>query len=507
MRIALISLYDLENCAVRYLASFLRRGGHQALEVYFKDWKNNTMLWPTEQELQLLCDRLRAYDPGAVGISLRASAYLDVCRLLAERIKEELGVPIILGGIHPTLCPETVTGFADYVVRGDGEDTLLDMVERLERGEDASEVEGSWAVVGDGEVRENPLRCLLADLTRSSWRDWDHPHKLVIDGAQVTYHDPLLVDQIYLTSASRGCPYGCAFCYNSTLRKLMKGKGRYWRLRPVADIMEELRDARRAYPYMRRVRFDDEIFPTDSAWLDEFAQQYTAEIGLPFECFLEPRAYDERRVERLVQAGLDVVYLGVQASDRVARRLYDRPSEPDRITRAARHLKQLDVDTRYLVMVDDPLSTEEDRRAVFELLNDMPRPFRVYLFSMTVMPGTELESKLLGDGVIEPHQVEGRGATKTFEQYRVSLDWDRDPDESFWVSMLVLVNKPWLTPQALRAMADSKWLRKNHKLLARFAEASNRVHMAGFVPSSIMRGEIGWRVIRRFWTPGKFVTS
>ena len=120
---------------------------------------------------------------------------------------------------------------------------------------------------------------------------------------------------------------------------------------------------------------------------------------------------------------------------------------------------------------------------------------------------TELESKLLGDGVIEPHQVEGRGATKTFEQYRVSLDWDRDPDESFWVSMLVLVNKPWLTPQALRAMADSKWLRKNHKLLARFAEASNRVHMAGFVPSSIMRGEIGWRVIRRFWTPGKFVTS
>ena len=507
MKIALISLYDLENCAIRYLASFLRRAGHEALEVYFKDWKNNTLLWPTEQELSLLCDRLRAFNPGAIGISLRASAYLDVCKVLAARLKDELGVPLILGGIHPTLCPETVTDFADFVVRGDGEDTLLELLNRLERGEDAGEVEGSWAISEQGAVRENPLRCLLADLTRSSWRDWDHPHKLVIDGANVSYHDPLLVDPIYLTSASRGCPYGCSFCYNSTLRKLMKGKGRYWRLRPVEDIIRELADARRSYPHMRRVRFDDEIFPTDSAWLDQFIVRYSQEVGLPFECFLEPRAFDPGRLDRLVQAGLDVVYLGVQASDRVARRLYDRPSEPDLITRAARHLKRHNVETRYLVMVDDPLSTEEDRRAVFELLNEVPRPFRVYLFSMTVMPGTELERKLLDDGVIEPHQVEGRGATKTFEQYRVSLDWDREPGESFWVSMLVLVNKPWLSPRLLAAMADSAWLRENHKLLARFAALTNSAHMAGLIPSAIIRGEIGWRVLRRFWNPGHWITS
>ena len=507
MKIAIISLYDLENCAVRFLASFLRRSGHDALEVYFKDWKNNTMLWPTEQELQLLCDRLRTFNPGAIGISLRASAYMDVCRLLALRLKAELGVPIILGGIHPTLCPETVTEFSDYVVRGDGEDTLLELINKLERGEDANEVEGSWAVTEQGAVRENPLRCLLADLTRSSWRDWDHPHKLVIDGANVTHHDPLLVDPIYLTFASRGCPYGCAFCYNSTLRKLMKGKGRYWRLRPVEDIMAELADARRSYPKMRRVRFDDEIFPIDPKWLDQFISHYPREVGLPFECFLEPRAYEPERLDRLVKAGLDVVYLGVQANDRVARRLYDRPSEPDLITRAAWHLNKLGVETRYLVMVDDPLSTEEDRRAVFELLNALPRPFRVYLFSMTVMPGTELERKLLDDGVIEPHQVEGRGATKTFEQYRVSLDWDRPPDESFWVSMLVLVNKPWLPPKVLAAMADSSWLRQNHRLLAHFASLSNNVQMAGMVPSALLRGEIGWRVIRRFWNPGAWVTS
>ena len=102
MRIALISLYDLENCAVRYLASYLRRQGHQALEIYFKDWKNNSLVRPIEKELQLLVTHLRRYGAKAVGISLRASAYLDVCKLLACRIKKDLGVPIILGGIPPS---------------------------------------------------------------------------------------------------------------------------------------------------------------------------------------------------------------------------------------------------------------------------------------------------------------------------------------------------------------------------------------------------------------------
>ena len=505
MRLALISLYDLENSAVRVLAWYLRRRGHQVLEVYFKDWKNNGLIWPGDVELRHTVDHVRTFGAQMVGVSLRASAYLKVCRFLVKHLRRELGLPVLLGGVHPTLCPDSVMEMADYVVRGEAEEAVAELLDRLDAGAPAHEVANVWTV-HQGEVVRNDFRPLEQDLTKISRRDWLHPDKVVIDGDRVTTNDPLLVDPIYLTAASRGCPFHCSFCHNSTMRQLHKGKGRYWRLRPVGDVMDELQDARAAFPRLRRIRFDDEIFPQDQAWVDEFCQRYPVNVGLPFECFLEPRAVSERRVRALTAAGLDVVYMGIQAGERVSDELYQRKSSSAAIMDAVNLFSQLGIDTRVQVMVDDPMSTEEDHRALFEMLNAFPRPYRLYLFSMTVMPGTELARTLVDRGVITPEDVEGE-ATKTFSQYRVSLDWQRPPDEDFWVSMFVLVNKPWLPPALLEQLSNSRWLRRHPRLLARTASVFNTISMASMVPSSFARGEIGTRVLRRFWNPGKWITA
>lgn len=506
MRIGLISLYDLENSAVRVLAHFLRQRGHHALEVYFKDWKNNGLIWPAEVELRHLVSELRRFGVQAIGLSLRASAYLRVCRHLIRRLRHDLpGVPIIVGGIHATLAPQSLVDCSDYLVLGDGEATLDELLSRIESGEDAAHVVGTWAI-RDGIVTQNPMRPLEQDLTRISRRDWLHPDKVVLDGRHHSQRDPLLVDPIFLTSASRGCPFHCSFCYNSTLRRMMRGLGRYFRTRPVDDVLDELREARAAFPHLRRVRFDDEIFPMDPRWLDEFIRRYPSEVGLPFECFLEPRMVSDAWVEKLARAGLDIVYLGIQASARVSEALYHRRQTPDRIRETAFLFHRLGIHPRYLVMMDDPLSTEEDHRQLFRLLCSFPRPFRVYLFSMTVMPGTELERMLLERGDIRPYQVEGE-ATKTFYQYRVSLDWPRPPTEAFWVALMVLVNKPWLPRRLLLGLSENHLARRHPAVLSRLAMASNFIHVAGMVPASIRRGEIGVRVLRRFWTPGTWITA
>ena len=505
MRLALVSLYDLENYAVRVLASYLRRRGHQVLELYFKDWKNNGLIWPSEAELRNTVKRLRLFGAQMVGFSLRASAYLKVCGFLAEHLKRELDVPILLGGVHPTLCPESVLEICDYVVRGEAEEAMAELLERMDAGQPTHDVANVWAR-HEGQVCENDFRPLVQDLTQISRRDFLHPVKLVIDGDGMTTNDPLLVDPIYLTSASRGCPFHCSFCHNSTMRKLHRGKGRYWRLRPVGDVMDELREAKGIFRHLRRIRFDDEIFPQDPKWVDEFCRRYPTDVGLPFECFLEPRAVDSQRVRMLAAAGLDVIYMGIQANERVSDELYQRKNSSQAILDAVQLFHRLGIDTRVQVMVDDPMSTEGDHRALFELLNAFPRPYRLYLFSMTVMPGTELERKLVSEGVITPEEVEGE-ATKTFSQYRVSLDWERPPDEAFWVSMFELVNKPWLPPALLDQLSRSDWLRRHPRLLAKTASVFNTVSMASMVPASMARGEIGTRVLRRFWNPGKWITA
>ena len=505
MRIGLISLYDPENNGVRMLADYLRRRGHHALEVYFKDWKNNGLIWPSAEEIASLVSCLRHYRVDVVGFSLRASAYLKVFSMLARQVRRELQVPLLVGGIHPTVDPESVIELCDYVVRGEAEDPVADLLDRLASGQPVDDLANVWSRSG-GVVQRNDLRPLRQDLEQVSVRDFLHPDKVVIDGTRVSTRDPMLEDTMYLILTSRGCPYACSFCFNSTIHQLYRGKGPYWRLRPVEDVIDELRKARRVFRRLRRVRFDDEVFPLQDDWLDRFITLYERDVGLPFECLLEPRAFKKEQIRRLVRAGLDVVYMGIQANDRVSRELYDRESNNQQILETARYCRSLGIDTRFHLMIDDPYTTDADRQQLFDLLNCFPRPYRLYMFSMTVMPGTELAHRLLAEGHISLDEVEGQ-ATKTFEQYRMSLDWQRPPNERFWIAMMVLVNKRLWSPALLSRMSHSDWLRRHPGLLTRVASASNILSMIGLVPTSIARGELDLRMLRRFWTPGKWITA
>jgi len=505
MRIALVSLYDVENYAVRVLASYLRARGHPALEIYFKDWKNNAFVEPTRVELEHLTAGIRRFEAEIVGLSLRASAYLSVSRTITRFVREELGIPVLLGGVHPTVRPAETLEFADYVVRGEAEEATLDLLNRLEAGEPTHDIPNICTTV-DGVPVHNDVRPLVQDLTELMRRDFRHPDKLVIDGKNRYRQDPTIDDPVYLVACSRGCPFRCAFCYNSAIRDLVAGKGDYYRLRSVDDVLGELSEARRSYLRLKRIRFDDEVFPTDQAWLEEFLPRYRREIGLPFECFLESRVVDRAMLRELVDSGLDVVYTGIQANDRVSKSLYQREADNDVVLNVAKLYHEFGIKARFHVMVDDPATREEDRVALFEMLIEMPRPYQLYLFSMTVMPGTELEQRLLAEGHITGEQVEG-AATKTFKQYRVSLEWSRGPEDLFWVSMLTMVNKPWISRATLRQMFYSERLRRRPRAMARLAGLSNAIAMAGRIPLAYQQGELGLRVLRRFWTPDGWITA
>ncbi len=505
MRVALLSLYDVENTAVRQLAHYLRGEGHSAVEVYFKDWKNNAIDWPDEDEVDALLAFLRREGVQAVGISLRASAYLRVCLHLTSAIREALRIPVIWGGIHPTLNPEATVPLTDYLIVGEGELALVELLNRLEAGAPTSDVANVWTFQ-EGVLHRNPLRPLVGDLTRVTQRDFLHPDKVWLSEGKEIRRDPLLDDPAYLIFASRGCVFRCSFCYHSTLREVFEHKGAYYRYRPVEDVLDELKQARKIFPNLKRVRFDDEVFVPDRKWVREFSRRYAREIGLPFECFIEPRLVDEERMTLLREAGLESVHMGIQAADRVSTDLYDRPSNEEHLIWAAELFHRLGIVPRYLIIVDDPMSTAGDRHQLLSMLLSFPRPFDVYLFSLTVFPGTTLEKKLLESGVVDASQVEG-AATKTFEQYRVDLSWERSDEERLWLAWMVMANKPFLPRSLLRKAAQAPSLLPWVGPLTAVAQLSNVANMAVRVPSMYRRGEIGPRVLRRFFNPRSMITQ
>jgi radical SAM superfamily enzyme YgiQ (UPF0313 family) len=504
--LALISMYDVENNATRILAAGARRAGHRVIEIFFKDWINNNFIPPSRFELDALVSLLVEHQVQIAAICVRASAYHKVASQLTSLIQSRVGIPVIWGGTHVILMPEKCIEVADAVCVGEGDLTIVDVLDGLSRGEPLRSLKNLWVRQGD-EIVRNPVENLVTNLDELPFRDYTSPDKFWIHGRKVTQGDPMVSDPVFQIMCSRGCVFKCSYCYNSQLAtEVFKGKGKYYRYRSVSSVIEEINRNREVFVNMKRVKFDDEVFPLAKAWIEEFIERYPREVGLPFEAFIEPKLVEPDLFRRLRKAGLSVIYMGVQNTHRVNEEIYDRHVPESKIVESVQLFHEVGIDFRLQVIVDDPMSSEADKQHLFDFLLSFPRPFELYLFSMVVFPNTALARKLLAAGLITEKDVEGEN-TKTFQQMRVSLNWPRKPVDTFWCCMLVLLTKNFLPKRFLRWLSRNEWLKKNPRPLVWFAQAANLVKMASVCVRMIRRGELTYTLIRRWANPGSMISQ
>lgn len=169
-----------------------------------------------------------------------AFSILSFCASRAYRLTEKVrsinDSPIIYGGNHASVQPSECAAHADYVVRKEGEATILDLLRKLDAGDDVASVPGISYRCADGEVRHNPNRPFMDDLNVVT------DFSLVHDFGPMTWRRNLkdlasnFVPHVNLpfVMASRGCPYNCRFCF--TTREL----GKEYRLRAPEVVTEEI---------------------------------------------------------------------------------------------------------------------------------------------------------------------------------------------------------------------------------------------------------------------------
>lgn len=150
-------------------------------------------------------EKLRLDDsPDVVGITVKADTAKRSYQI--ARIYRERGIPVILGGIHPTACPGECGNFADAVVIGEAEEIWPDILKDVETG------------------RLKPVyqKAGTTDISKSPVPRWD-----LIKGKNYLYTDTLCV--------GRGCPWRCGFCYNSS-PNIRAG----YRMKPIGNILSEI---------------------------------------------------------------------------------------------------------------------------------------------------------------------------------------------------------------------------------------------------------------------------
>ena len=497
-RVLLITPYGFQNMGLRLLSAVLRREGFEAPIMFFKGWRNNDVQLPTEREWELLCQHVRAQQPGLIGVGF-GTPYLALVTELTRRLRQVTEAHVLWGGVHPTIAPEDCIEHADSACVGEGEGPLVDLARALRDGAPWDKIPNLWTRQ-QGQVTKNPLRPLIADLDTLPYADQTHAEMASIDNNRLRPGDPNRDNALYRVFASRGCPFNCSYCYNSQFREIFAGRGKYHRTRQVEGVLAELESARATLPGLRRVRFDDDSFVFPRSWLEQLVEQYPQRVGLPFDLLLNPAAYTEWMLRALRRAGLTHVQVGIQSgSERERTENFNRKGSSEGILKLAHLLQELGIKVTYDMILDNPLSSPPDKEAMLDLLLRLPRPFNLFLYSLVVFPKSEIATKLLDQGLITEDQVEGR-QTKSFSQFRLSLDYPRPAEETFYASLVTMTSKRFIPRGAIQRLRRSQLLRQHPGALRWAAEAANAAKLGYEACRMLSQGELSMFKIREYAT-------
>lgn len=439
------------SLAIEYLSSVLKSREHETSLVFdprlFDSASLNNRFLRDFFDIKLqLVEKIAVEKPDLIGFSAFTSNYQWALQL-ASLIKRKLNTPIIFGGVHPTLVPELVieNDCVDMVCVGEGEYALLEVVESLE-GQQRYDVKNIW-FKRDGKIIRNEIRPLITDLDSLPFPDKD-----------LIYHQQPLLGNDYLILPSRGCPYSCTFCCNSTLRKVYAGKGRYMRRRSVRNVMDELLWMKGRYR-PKRVSMPDDIFTSDKRWIREFTARYKQEIGLPFVCVTHVNFFDLEIATLLKEAGCFWVIIGVQSvSESTRRDILRRPEKNERIMEAARHCHKAGLPFSVDHIFNIPFEGEKEQIDALSFYNEL-RPSVINTYWLKYYPRNEIVQIAREAGILDEEAIKGinEGKASTSPVIGIGAKDTFNPERKFYNFAFLMTILPLVSKRLFAKVIERRW--------------------------------------------------
>ncbi|NOZ22683.1 MAG: radical SAM protein [Planctomycetes bacterium] len=396
---------DFFPLSLGYLGAVLRDANHQ-VRIYNADigpdtptferpWLDAQRTSGQERYLQALADRahpvwdeirsvMKQQTPDMVGISIQSPA-LPSAKIVAHLAKEELpDCVVVAGGPHPNACPEEVMDDKniDFVVRGEGEVTIVELVDALEDARSLSTIEGICLRKGR-RVIVNPLRPYIKDLDSLPFPAKDL--RLFPDLYSDTHMGTII--------GSRGCPYQCTFCDSRGLW------GTKVRFRSVDNIISEIRQLGRDFG-CRRFHFVDDTLTLKRSRLLHFCKAVRA-TGLGFEwlCSSRADAIDATSARMLHLSGCTAVLIGAESGSERMLRIMKKQVDIDKVRKAIALVRREGMQVITTFLVGTPDETEEDIRKTIRLVRELKHDL-VYVNTYVPYPGSEMHEQVKRLGLI-----------------------------------------------------------------------------------------------------------
>lgn len=325
-----------------------------------------------------------SFKPDIIGIS---SMTIDFDRALhAARVGKKNNALVILGGPHPTVVPETVIAEpdVDVVVVGEGEYTMLELVEAYSKGDDFSDVKGIYYKNENG-VCINPPRNAIVNLDELPFPARDlFPLDKILRTPATNF--PLPSPALHIMT-SRGCYYDCVFC-QPCLSKIF---GKEVRRRSTANVFEEIESIYKNYG-IRSLIIEDDTFTSKRGYVISFCKEMIARglnKKISWYCHSRANTLDEELVDIMKASGCRSICFGIESGSQRVLDMLNKRTTVEQGINSIKLCKQRGIIAVVNMMIGSPDEEPEDLQKSLNFINSV-KPEVVYVGITTPTPGTHL---------------------------------------------------------------------------------------------------------------------
>jgi len=327
--------------------------------------------------IKSILSRIKNGTPDLIGLT-SVTPTIELCDRLSSEIKKILpNIPIVVGGVHPSLAPhETLEDNPniDFLIMGEGEYTFPDLIKSLNEKRDLKTVDGLvWKK--DGIIIVNKKREFIKDIDKLPF-----PARDLLPNKK---YKSIEFNNFTTIIAMRGCPASCIYCAVPSFC------GKELRKRSVQNVVEEIEDCIQNYG-IKSFSFLDDTFTYDVKWVEEFCNKME-EKGLnkkvKWLCLTRVDTISLPLLKKMKMAGCYKIELGIESGSPKILKEIGKGITIEQIKEGFEVAKKAGMVTMAFVMLGFPFETEKDILMTKELIKETNPSFLQVSYA-TPYPGT-----------------------------------------------------------------------------------------------------------------------
>jgi len=358
-----------------YLGAVAEKAGHQVTVI---DCQAEKLNYETFQS------RIAKTPSDVIGVTATTLLYKSAMQIITVAKQTQPQAVTVLGGSHGTFWDENALHeypTLDVVVRREGEETLIELAEKLQSQSSLSSVLGVTYRDGDKVVR-NQDRPFIENLDALPF---PAHHLMPLESLK---HNGKI---IFPLVSSRGCVFWCDFC--STVRMF----GRGYRMRSAKNVVDEMQFVHDKYG-VDQVTFYDDAFSVDRSRVVKICEELHArKLEMKWDCGTRVDMVDRELMKTMRDAGCFAVWLGVESGSEAILGAMNKSIKLDQTRLAYKTAHQLGLMTIANVVLGFPGETEHTAKETIHFVKELS-PDDVGFYVATPYPGTPMYEQVKKNG-------------------------------------------------------------------------------------------------------------